>query len=197
MLLSSSAFAQDYYVYELFNNKFQAAFPGRPSISDLPKDLLDADRLEKLLPYEQKKHLTQKQIKKIALDTIKQLRNSQPYVYFDKVNKITFTALSIPSNLEQKNYKWSSIKQLLDDLIKKGLKTANQTLIKLSSTLDKNKSTYIAIYSYSYFVEGQKFYSSTKNIYYKDKSYKWTVTSVNKNNKNIFDKYSKYCKVIE
>lgn len=197
ILISSGLNAQDFYSYKLFDNKFQAVFPGEPSIQHIPKELLDPRAIEKSLPYEYKKQLTQKQIKKFVSDTIIQMRNSRPYVYIDKSNQLSFNSQSMPSQLEHKNYIWSGIKNLLDDLVKKGLKADNRKLIDFSSTLDKKRDTYIAIYTSSYFMEGQKVYSTTKHIYYKDKIYIWTLGYVNKANKNIFDSYKNHCKVIK
>ena len=102
-----------------------------------------------------------------------------------------------PSFLEHKNYIWSGIKKQIDEIIKDSLKNDNRTLINFSSTLDKEKDTYVAIYTSSYFLDSQKVYSSTKHIYYKDKVYKWTVSYVNESNKFIFDEYQHNIKILE
>ena len=86
---------------------------------------------------------------------------------------------------------------MLDDMIKDEVKAGNQTLINFSSSIDKKNDTYIAIYTSSYFMEGQKVYSSVKKIYYKEKIYKWHVGYINRNDKKIFDSYKQYCKVIK
>ena len=197
IFISTGVYAQDFYTYKLFNNKFQAIFPGEPTIQKIPKELLDSKAIENSLPYEYRKELTQKQINKIVSDTMNQFKMSQPYIYTDMNNQLSFTAQTMPSQVEHKNYIWSGIKNLLDDLVKKGLKANKANIINFSSSLDKNKDTYIAIYTYSYYIEGQKVYSSTKHIYYKDKIYKWTVGYVNKANKSIFDNYKKPSKVIK
>ena len=197
IFFSIGLYAQDFYTYKLFNNEFQAVFPGQPSVQEIPEELLDSKAIENSLPYEYRKELTQKQINKIVSDTMNQFKMSQPYIYTDMNNQLSFTAQTMPSQVEHKNYIWSGIKNLLDDLVKKGLKANKANIINFSSSLDKNKDTYIAIYTYSYYIEGQKVYSSTKHIYYKDKIYKWTVGYVNKANKSIFDNYKKHSKVIK
>lgn len=194
---SCAVYAQEFYSYKLFDNKFQAVFPGEPSIQQYPKELLDPKSIEKSLPYEYTKQLSQKQIKKIVSDTIIKLKNRQSYIFTDKINRISFTAQSMPSELEHKNYIWSDIKKLLDDMTYNELKGNNQELIEFSSTLDKKKNTYIAIYTSIYFMEGQKVYSSTKKIYYKDKLYRWHIGYTNKKDKKIFDSYRQHCKVIK
>ncbi len=73
-----------------------------------------------------------------------------------KLDKLSFTAQSSPSQLEHKNYIWHGIKKLLDGMTKDEVKAGNQTLINFSSSIDKKNDTYIAIYTSSYFMEGQK-----------------------------------------
>lgn len=197
ILISNGLYAQDFYSYKLFDNKFQAIYPGEPSIQNIPKEVLNPETIKKSIPYEYRKELTQKKIDEIVSYTIMKLRSSQPYIYVDKINQISYSSQSMPSQLEHKNYIWHGIKNTLDDLIKKGLKADNRKIIDFSSSLYKKTNTYIAIYTSTYIMEGQKVYSSTKHIYYKDKIYKWTLGYVNKNNKSIFDNYRKYCKAIK
>lgn len=187
----------DFYIYKLFDNKFQAVFPNSPSIQEIPKELLNRNNILKSLPPEYVKELTQKQIDKVLNDTIEIMRSSQPLIYADMVNKRSYTAQSMPSGLEHENYIWSGIKNMLDKQIKDVVKTDNRTLINFSSTLDKDNDVYIAIHSNSYYLEGQKVYSSTKQIYYKDRSYKWSVSYVDKNDQNIFDEYQHNVKVLQ
>lgn len=196
IFISSVLNAQDFYSYKLFNNKFQAVFPGEPSVQHIPKEALNPKVIENSLPYEYRKKLTKKEIKKIVSDAIITIKKSQPYIYTDKTNQLSFTSQSVPSNVEHKNYIWSGIKKTLDGIVKQGLRANGMKLINFSSTIDKKKDTYIAIYTSSFFIEGQKMYSSTKHIYYKDKIYKWTVGYVNLNDKYIFDNYKSNCKVI-
>ena len=111
--ISSGVYAQDFYTYKLFGNKFQVIFPGEPYIQDIPKELLDPVRIENSIPYKYKKGLSQYQIKKLVSNTIQQMKNSIPYAYTDKINKLSFTAQSLPSQLEHKNYIWHGIKKCL------------------------------------------------------------------------------------
>lgn len=129
-------------------------------------------------------------------DTIEKMKNSQPYIYTDTINQISYTSQIMPSGLEHKNYLWSGIKNMLDKQLKDILKADNRTVISFSSSLDKYNDKYIAIYTSSFFMDGQKVYSTTKHIYYKDKIYKWTITYVDKSDKKIFDEYQHNVKVI-
>lgn len=189
--------AAEYYTYKLFNNKFQAVFPDEPSLQEIPKELLNPKEIEKSFPIKYTKELTQKQIDKLVQDVIVNLKNNQPYIYADTNNQIAYSAQMQPSFLEHKNYIWSGIKKQIDEIIKDSLKIDNRTLINFSSTLDKEKDTYVAIYTSSYFLDSQKVYSSTKHIYYKDKVYKWTVSYVNESNKFIFDEYQHNIEILE
>lgn len=197
MFISSGLHAQNFYSYKLFDNKFQAVFPGEPSVQHIPKELLDPKTIERSLPYEYKKQLTQKQINKIVSDVIKR-NNIQAYQYSDRANQIAFTSQSMPSALKYDvgEYKQST-KQMLDKSIKDPLRVDGRTIINFSSTFNRKKNTYIAIHTSSYFLEGQKRYSSTKQIIYKKKVYKWTVMYPSLNDKHIFDDYQKHCKVIK
>lgn len=185
-----------YYIYKLFNNKFQAVFPDNPSIQEIPTELLDPKAIAIKLPYEYIKELSKKQVDKIIADTILQMKNNQPYIYTDKINKMSYTAQTTPSGLEHKNYIWPGIKSMIDNLIKATVKTDNRTLIAFSSTLDKYNDSYTAIYTSSYFLEDQKVYTSTKHIFYKDKVYKWSVSYVDSSNKDIFDNYKGNVKLL-
>ncbi len=196
IVFSNLAYAQEFYTYKLFDNKFQAVFPGNPSIQEIPKELLDPIAIEKSLPYEYKKELSESQIKKIVLETIKQMKASEPYIYIDNINKISFTSQSLSSNLEHKNYIWDGIQKQIDEILKSTLKADNRKLIDFSSTLDKKNNTYIALYTSYYLLDGQKVYSSTKQIYFKDKIYKWSVSYIDAANRIIFDKYKENCQII-
>jgi len=187
----------NYYLYELFDNKFQVVFPGAPSIQEIPEELLNRNYILKSLPYEYTKELTQKQIDDILDNTIEKMKNSQPYIFTDTKNQMSFTSQSMPSGLEHKNYLWSGMKNTLDKQIKDILKTDGRTIIDFTSSLDKYIDTYIAIYTNSYYLEGQKIYSTTKHIFYKDKVYKWSVSYVNKEDKTIFDEYQHNVKILK
>jgi hypothetical protein len=188
---------KEYYLYKLYNNKFQAVFPGNPTIQEIPQELLDSKMIVNSLPYEYRKQLTQSQIDKIVSNTIQQFRNNQPYIYADQNSKVWFKVQSMPSNLEHKNYIWSGIKNTIDNLLKNTLKADNRTIIDFSSNIYKYEDKYIAKYTSFYFLDGQKVYSSTKNIYYKDKTYQWTVSYINKTNKQIFDDYENNIKILK
>ena len=187
---------QEYYTYKLFDNKFQAIFPDEPSLQEIPKELLNPKEIEKSFPIKYTKELTQKQIDKLVQDVIVNLKNNQSYIYTDRDKQISYSVQTQPSLLEHKNYIWSGIKKQIDEIIKDSLKNDNRTLINFSSTLDKENDTYVAIYNLNYIFDGQKVYSSTKHIYYKDKVYKWTVSYVNESNKFIFDEYQHNIKIL-
>ena len=87
-LISSGLNAQDFYSYKLFDNKFQAVFPGQPYIQDIPEELINQRTIENSIPYKYKKDLSRKQIRKLVSDTIIQMKNSTPYAYTDKINKL-------------------------------------------------------------------------------------------------------------
>lgn len=186
----------NYYIYKLFDNKFQAIFPDKPSLQQIPKELLNPKFLLKRLPYEYTNKLSKKQLDKVVANAILQVKNNQPYIFSDTINQISYTSQTMPSNLEHENYLWSGMKDMIDKQIKDILKADNRTTINFSSKLDKYNDTYIAVYTSNYFQDGEKVYSSTKHIYYKDNIYKWTISYVNQSNKNIFDEYQHNVKVI-
>jgi hypothetical protein len=186
----------EYYTYKLFDDKFQAVFSGEPSLQEIPEELINPKEIEKSFPIKYTKELTQKQIDTLVQETISNMKNNQSYIYTDTYNQIAYSAQTLPSFLEHKNYIWSGIKKQIDEIIKDSLKNDNRTLINFSSTLDKENDTYVAIYNLNYIFDGQKVYSSTKHIYYKDKVYKWTVSYVNESNKFIFDEYQHNIKIL-
>lgn len=187
-----------YYIYKLFNDKFQAVFPDSPIIQKIPKELLQPNNILKSIPYKYTKKLNQQQLDKIVEDTIREIKNSQPNIYADKINQVSYTSQTLSSGLKYNIGKYKkSIKQNIDEVIKQALKTDNRKLINFSSTLDRHKDTYIAIYHSSYFLNEQKIYSSTKHIYYKDKVYKWSISYINKDDKKIFDDYKHHVKTLK
>lgn len=71
LAFASNVFNQkEYYLYTLYDNKFQVVFPGDPSIQEIPQELLDPKMIVKSLPHEYKKQMTQSQIDKIASSAI-------------------------------------------------------------------------------------------------------------------------------
>ena len=185
------------YVYKLFNNKFQTIFPDKPYLQPIPKEVLDPTKLLQSLPYKYREQLSKKQLDNIVSDTIKIIKNNQPYVYTDKSRQLSFSVQSTPSNLKHNNYIWHGIKERIDENICLPLKASGRDILSFSSTLDKKNDTYIAIYSYSYFMEGQKVYGKTKEIYYKNKTYKWHIGYVHKSDENIFDDYQHNIKILK
>jgi hypothetical protein len=125
-------------------------------------------------------------------------KNNPKYIYNDKANGIMYTSTSIPTTLNNENYHSAyDSKEQLDDIFKEILTAANEKLISFSSTIDKKKSTYIAIYTSYYFEEDHVIYTSTKRFIYKSKHYSWKVMSADNSGKHIFDKYRKYSTVIK
>lgn len=86
---------------------------------------------------------------------------------------------------------------MLDESISMALKDYGHKIINFSSTFNQKENTYVAVYTSSYFTEGLKRYSSTKQIIYKKKVYKWTVMYPSLNDKYIFDNNQEYCKIIK
>lgn len=197
IFISTGVYAQDFYTYKLFNNEFQAVFPGEPSIINIPAELLNPEIIEKSIPYKYKKELTQQQIKKVVSDIVNR-NNIQAYQYADRDNQIAYTSQSTLSGFEYDigEYKQNT-KKLLDETIVEPLKSEGQNIISFSSDFNRKNNIYIAFVTSSYFIEGVKRYKSTKHIIYKKKSYKWTVMYGNIQEKQIFDDYSNDCKVIE
>jgi len=70
-------------------------------------------------------------------------------------------------------------------------------LIEYSSIYDRKKSTHVALYTFSFFNEGQKMYGSTKHIFYKDNIYVWSIRYLKLSDKSIFDNYQEYVKVLK
>lgn len=187
--------AQEFSIFKLYNNKFEAVFPQKPTIQEMPKDYLDPKKLEDSMPLEYKNKLSKVERKKVIADYISK-NTIESYEYYDNVNHITYTSSSFASQLEHKNYIHLGIQKFLDDNLKYVINGQNQNLIDFSSKLDRNNDIYIAYYTTSFQNNGQIFYISSKQIYYKDKVYKWNMTYVNYANKEIFNKYEQYCKII-
>lgn len=186
-----------FYTYSLFNNSFQAVFPGEPTIQEIPIEQIDPNALEKMIPYKYKKDMNQNQVEKLIADMILQMKNNQPYIYVDNLNKIWYSSQTIPSKMEYKDYRHSDTKDMLDTVIKDGLKADGSSLIDFSSTMDVQNNIYVALYDTTYFMEGTKIYASTKQIYHEDKIYKWRVSYVDRENKRIFDNYQHDVKIIK
>ncbi len=166
IFISSGVYAQGFYSYKLFDNEFQAIFPGEPTEQRIPNEY-----------------------KKLGI---------KAYQYGDSVNQLAFSSQSQPSSLQYDvgEYKQST-KQMLDESISMALKDYGHKIINFSSTFNQKENTYVAVYTSSYFTEGLKRYSSTKQIIYKKKVYKWTVMYPSLNDKYIFDNNQEYCKIIK
>jgi hypothetical protein len=197
LLFSLPLSEQKFYSYKLFDNEFKAMFPAKPTVLEVPKELLDPKRIEQSIPYEYKKRLTRQEIDEIIANIVKK-NHIKAYQYIDKRNKIVITAQSLPTSLKNDigRYK-QSIQEKLDKAIIEGSNADGNTIISFSSKFKKKQNTYIAIYSSSYVMNNQKIYLSTKQIFYKRKVYKWTVQSFSKSDNGIFDEYKKFCQVIE
>jgi len=197
LLFSLPLSEQKFYSYKLFDNEFKAMFPSKPTVLEVPKELLDPRKIEQAIPYKYRKQLTKEELDGIIAKIVNKNR-IKAYEYIDQTNKAVITVQSLPSSLKSDvgSYK-QSIKNILDKTIMDGIKVGGNTIISFSSKFNKGKNTYIAIYSYSYEMNNQKVYVSSKQIFYKRKVYKWTVQSFSKSDNSIFNKYKKFCKIIE
>jgi len=198
ILLSSSVFAQDFYSYKLFNNKFQAVFPGKPSLEPISDKVFNRKRIENLIPSEYRKKSSPKEIKEMVSQAIQEIKDRKVYYYNDNDNYLSFTFSARPSHLSESNYRYSGIKKILDKQALGGLEVYGATkLIEYSSIYDRKKSTHVALYTFSFFNEGQKMYGSTKHIFYKDNIYVWSIRYLKLSDKSIFDNYQEYVKVLK
>jgi len=200
ILLSSSAFSQDLYTYELFNNKFQAVFPSEPSLQSTPDGLLDPKRVEGLLPPEYKKTLSPKQLKNAVSEGILLLKKNKTYFYNDSGSNLRFTSSIRPSGLTESNYKHPEIKKMMDQVALAGLsstETPDAKLINWSSIYNRDNSTHIALYTFSFFIDGIKIYCSKKNIFHKEHIYQWSVYYRKLSDRSIFENYQEHAKVLK
>ena len=197
LLFSLPLSEQKFYSYKLFDNEFKAMFPAEPTVLEVPKELLDPKRIEQSIPYEYRKQLTKKELDRIVENIVK--KNAiKAYQYIDQTNKVLITVQSLPTLLKRDvgRYKQSN-KKKFDEAIISGVEANGNTIISFSSEFDKKQNSYISIFTSSYFMGTQKVYVSTKQIFYKRKSYKWTVQNFSKSDSTIFDKYAKKCQVIK
>lgn len=198
IFLASFLGAQEFKIFKLYNNSFQAVFPDKPTILKVPKELLSPEFIKKSIPDSYKNQLSQREINEIVANAIEQTENISSFEYIDRVRKIGYTLHNVPSMLEPKNYRWAGIKQQLDELLRNEMPSADWTLTSFSSTFDKNEQTYTAYSSAYYQLEGRKVYISTKRIFHKDRSYKWSISSIDSPlSKTLFEKYSIHCKVLQ
>lgn len=188
----SSIHPQVLYRYRLYNDKFQAVFPGNPYQQDIPHEF--KRQVVNDLSIQYKGQFSQTQLNNMA-NAIWEV--TAPYIYNDNNHHISYTALSAPSQLEHKNYMWTGMKNMLDTMIQQNLRANNQDLLDFSSTIDRYNDTYIAIFTSSYYQNNQTVYSSKKLIYYKDKIYSWQMSYLNQDDIAIFKSNQKYCKVIK
>lgn len=197
LLFSLPLSEQKFYSYKLFDNEFKAMFPSKPTVLEIPKELLDPRKIEQLIPYTYRKQLTKEELDGIIAKIVNKNR-IKAYEYIDQTNQAVITVQSLPSSLKNDvgSYK-QSIKNILDKAIIKGTKASGNTIISFSSKFNKKQNSYIALYTSTYMRNSQKIYVSTKQIFYKRKVYKWTVQSFSKSDNSIFNKYKKFCQVIE
>ena len=172
IFLSSSVFAQDFYTYELFDNKFQAAYPGEPSISPGSPQVINGVRLSSY-------------------------HYSDPNnIFFIFSNS---HASSLDKNITI--YKKSGLDKLVKTQEKTAMKAtpgaADYSLMSFSSEFDRKKNAYIAVYTFSISLNGSKVYKSTKYIVQNQIEYKLSVMYFNLSDKYIFDDYKQYAKVLK
>lgn len=186
--------AQGLYTYKLFNNKFQAMFPAEPTRYS-SGNVMSKEEFIRSLPTEYKNQLTNQQLEQIYQTAIE---SSYYYMYLDRPNAVTYTCSTAFSGLTHQNYIWQGMKALLDKSIADTLKSVNNPRVfKFNSTLDKKNDKYIAIYSYSFDQDGITMYQNVKQIYYKDKMYRWSIGSPNNTGKMIFEKNQKYADLLK
>lgn len=193
ILMFNELLSQELYIFKLYNNKFEAVFPQEPTVQKMPKEYFDPKKIENSMPLEYKNKLSKVEIEKVIADFIS--NNIETYAYYDDINYILYSSSSFDSQLEHKNYIYSDIQKILDDNLKHAINIEHQNLLEFSSKIDKNNDTYIAHYTTSILKNGQIYYISSKQIYYKDKVYKWNMTYPDYAQKKIFDKYEQYCKI--
>jgi len=121
-------------------------------------------------------------------------KDVEVYTYFDEQNKLVFQVQIMDIHIK---YNTKKLQNLIDMSIKKSLPIYNKQIVDFSSSFNQYNNSYVVIYTSLEYIEGQAVYQSIKEIVYKDRIYKWCVTYQNFNNKSIFNKYSKYCKLIE
>ena len=189
LCVASGLYAQNFYTYKLFDDRFQAVFPGNPEVISLPKAYIDAT-VDKGLAYAKYKNMTKKQ-KNRFVDELK--NNTKAYQYVDNANQIAYTSTYGPS------YTVSYTKREKNEIqrsIKEAMRADGRKILSFSSKASSRKDSYIAIFTTSFTQGGQKVYASSKQIYYKKYMYKWTVMYTDRNDKQIFDKYQDSVKVL-
>jgi len=181
-IVSTGACAQDFYLYKLFDDKFQTVFPEEPSLQAMPFFAIDP---------------TLKDSPGAIASIKKHSKDFRVYEYIDSEKQIAIVAKTIPSAYKYDigAYK-QSYKKDLDDMIFLTAKKIGGTILEFSSVFNRDKDTYTALYTLSIEFEGQEAYISTKYIIYKRNLYTWTINYVNKNDKKIFYNYQKHCKVL-
>jgi hypothetical protein len=70
-------------------------------------------------------------------------------------------------------------------------------LINSSSTYNKDESTHVTLYTYSFYIDEIKFYGSTKHIFHRNYIYKWSMKYSKLSDQSIFDNNQKRVKVIK
>lgn len=200
-LIALNSFASDdYRKYTVFDNKVTAVFPGEPTLQGFSLEDINPETLKELMPDNYKKkfsQLSQKQVDELVQEIVKKIKSETALIYIDQQNKRSYVASLLPSNLEHKNYMWSGMKSLLDDIHKNEVAQENRKIVSFLSTLDGKNDTYITVFTSVGLVEGEKVYISKKVIWHKDYRSSWSVTYVNPADKNIFDRYEKNFNIIK
>ncbi len=184
---------QQLYSYKLFNNQFQAVFPDEPQKKSVANVLTKEEFISKI-PPEYQNQLSNKKLNEIYENV---MESSYAYIYLDTKNKISYVASSGLSNTSHENYQWDGIKADIDKVIKDSASAEGMKIVKFDSKLFKKSDKYIAHYSYFHSVEGTVMYHDVKQIYFKDKMFRWSVGSPNPNNNQIFDTYQQYVDVLQ
>lgn len=184
---------QQLYSYKLFNNQFQAVFPAEPQKKSVANVLTKEEFISKI-PPEYRNQLSNKKLNEIYENV---MESSYAYIYLDTSNKISYVAGSGLSNTSHENYQWNGIKEYFDTLIRDSASAGGMKIVKFDSKLFKKSDKYIAHYSYFHSVEGTVMYHDVKQIYFKDKMFRWSVGSPNPNNNQIFDTYQQYVDVYQ
>ena len=169
--ISSQLYAQDFYTYELFDNKFQAAFPGEPSISPGFPRVISGVRVSSYYYSDP---------------------NSKFFIFAASQSS------ALDKNVVK--YKKSSLDKGIKNFEQIGIQAqpsaSDYSLMNFSSKFDKKKNAYIATYTFSFSLNGRKVFKSIKNIIQNKKEYKWSVMYFSLNDKYIFDKYKIHSKVL-
>ncbi|MFK5984816.1 MAG: hypothetical protein QM479_05270 [Pseudomonadota bacterium] len=169
--ISSQSYAQEFYTYKLFDNKFQAVFPEEPKISPGFPRVISGVR-------------------------VFHYQYNEPNNKFFIVTNSQSSALD--KNVVK--YKKSSIDKGIKNFEKIGVQAqpgaSDYSLMNFSSKFDRKKNAYVATYTFSFSINGRKVFKSSKKIIQNKKEYKWSVMYFSLNDKYIFDKYKNHSNVL-